>query len=205
MLALLMRTSCINSFNISSETLDLYNCLKDDINISGDRKIKKDANSNHMDIEDIINDKKYLLYRKLEIEKEIQKHYKANIFCSGLLQFDKYEEKLNFLRSSVGCFGLNLNGQNIKFLDADFSNYLSVQQVISEDFQLEELLKYINIQLKAKNYNGQLLEIPNYYNNSISFDSLKDNKVIYIRFNSFTNALSAYRIFKLYPFNKVNC
>lgn len=156
-----------------------------------------------MNIEDIINDKKYLDYRKIEIEKEIEAHFKSKIFCSGLLHFDKYEEKLRFLNSSVGCFGLNLNGMNIKFFDADFSHFLCVKQLISEDFQLEELLKYLNIQLKSKNYNGQLLDLPNYQIENNIFESLNSRTIVYIRFNSFLNAYNAHKILRLYPFKKV--
>ncbi len=182
----------------------MYDSLKDDLKlIHGQRHFSQDSNSNHMNIEDIINDKKYLHYRINEIENEIKKHYKASIFCSGLLHFNTYKEKIDFLRSSVGYFGLYIDGQNIKFLDADFANYLSIQQVISEDFEIGELLKYLNIQLKSKNYNENLLELPDYKYENIGIKSLKKNKTVYIRFNSFKNAILAYRIFKHYPFKKV--
>jgi hypothetical protein len=156
-----------------------------------------------MNIEDIINDKKYLHYRINEIENEIKKHYKASIFCSGLLHFDTYGEKIEFLRSSVGYFGLYIDGKNIKFLDADFANYISIQHIISNDVTLEKLLNHLNIQLRAKNYDDNLLEIPNYKYEKLNFEFIEMKKTVYVRFNSFITALSAYRIFKFYPFNKV--
>jgi hypothetical protein len=153
-----------------------------------------------------IENTKYLQLRKFEIEKEIKGRMKEPILCSGLIQFNNYEEKKLFLNSGAGVFGVHLQGKNVRFMDADFCNILEIKHYLG-DMNLKDLMKFINLRLKIKNANGLMLEMPNYVNDIsgvLSSQTLEDPDTrIYLRFNSFLNALRAYEIFKEDPLKKV--
>lgn len=155
-----------------------------------------------------IKNTKYLSLRKHEIEKEIKGRMKDPILCNGLIQFNNYEEKKMFLNSGAGTFGVHLQGKNVRFMDADFCNVLEVKHYLGDHCKnIKDLMKFINLRLKIKNENALMLEMPNYVNDisgTLSSQPLDDPDCrIYIRFNSFLNALRAYQLFKEEPLKKV--
>lgn len=155
-----------------------------------------------------IENTRYLQLRKHEIEKEIKGRIKDPILCNGLIQFNNYEEKKIFLNSGAGTFGVHLQGKNVRFMDADFCNVLEVKHYLGDNCKnIKDLMKFINLRFKIKNENALMLEMPNYVNDisgTLSSQTLDDPDCrIYIRFNSFLNALRAYQLFKEEPLKKV--
>lgn len=156
-------------------------------------------------IDKFLENTKYLHLRKVEVEKEIRSRLKDPILCSGLIQFDNYEEKKEFLKSGAGIFGVHLQGKNVRFMDADFCNVLEIKHYLG-DINLKDLMKYINLKFRIKNAGQLQLDLPNYLNDlsEITMQTLdKPDSRIYLRFNSFLGALKAYELFKEDPLNKV--
>jgi hypothetical protein len=150
--------------------------------------------SNIYDINRIIDETKYLMLKKHEIQKNLKNKLKNPIFCNGYIQFNDYEEKKNFLRSGAGMFGVHLQGKIVRFYDADFCNILQLSQFISEEIKIEDLMKFVNSNLKIQNFDHPMLEIPSYTNSALSHDVVKSSDKVFIRFNSFLNAFKAYEI-----------
>ena len=106
------------------------------------------------------------------------------------------------MRSGIGCFGLHLQGKNVKFYDADFCNILTINQTTNE-MSMDQLLRHLNTQLKSQNFDGPLLEKPHYINEMLQIDNIIGSTPVFIRFNSFSNALKALEIFQMPPFRNV--
>jgi hypothetical protein len=71
---------------------------------------------------------------------------------------------------------------------------LQLSQFISDEIKIEDLLKFINSNLKIQNFQHPALEIPNYENSANSHDVIKTSDKLFLRFNSFLNAYKAYQI-----------
>ena len=113
-------------------------------------------------------------------------------------------EKKTFLNSGAGIFGVHLQGKCVRFYDADFCNLLEMTQYVQEEPNLPDLLKYINTFFKKREFKGPLLELPKYLNPEGVVSELENSKQIFLRFNSFENALEAYRLMNTYPMSYVN-
>jgi len=198
--------------NLLNESLDFLSVLNDDMSLVGNRKDKRrkaiegetpENQSSLVEIEKLIVDARYNDFRRQELERQIKINLKESLYYNGLIFFDTYEEKKKFLRSSIGYFGLHLQGKNIKFFDADFCNTLNLNQIASEQMPIAKLVKILNLQLKFKNFQGPLLEIPNYINELLAVENIEGSESVFLRFNSFTDALAASEIFAEKPINKV--
>lgn len=154
--------------------------------------VAKDAD--FLDMNLLLQNSKFLHLKKQEIEKNLKNKLKSPIFCNGIIQFSNYEEKKTFLRSGAGIFGIHLQGKIVKFYDADFCNLLQLSQFISDEIKIEDLLKFINSNLKIQNFQHPALEVPIYENSANSHDVIKTSDKLFLRFNSFLNAYKAYQI-----------
>lgn len=65
--------------------------------------------------------------KKLELDQEIMNSVIKSYFSQGFLNFNSYEEKLNFIQSTSYIFGVHIQKQRIEFQDADFCHFLSVK------------------------------------------------------------------------------
>ena len=114
--------------------------------------------------------------------------------------------KASFLKSGAGVFGVHLQGKTVRFLDADFCNVLEIRHYLGEK-TLPEINSFLNLKLKIKN-SDLILNVPNNINEVSDLISTKsvDDFIprIYIRFNSFIDALKAYQIFKDSPLKHVS-
>jgi hypothetical protein len=150
---------------------------------------------------------KYIQLRKNEIEKEIKNRLKDSILCNGIIKFNSYQEKKEFLNSGAGTFGVHLQGKNVRFTDADFCNVIELSNFVNT-LNLNGIKDLINIRFKLKNADFLNLEIPNYVNDVYDSSSkiLDDpSQKIYIRFNSFSEAYKAIELFnETEPLKKVN-
>jgi hypothetical protein len=149
------------------------------------------ANKTIYDMDKFINETKYLHYRKIEIEKEIEDYKSLPLFCNGLIKFKNRLQKVEFLKSGAGIFGVHLQGRNVRFYDADFCNVLEFIQFRSDDFKIHEILDFINSSIKIQGYEGELFNIPEFqFQNKIN--AIDTETKIYLRCNGFLDALKIY-------------
>lgn len=197
-------------FNLVNESMDFVNEMFESTEESRDpsmRKISKYRTYNRSKIQDLdendlfymdklISNTRYLELRKAEVEGELKKNINNSIYWNGLLLFNNYEEKKHFLKSGAGIFGVHLQGKCVRFFDADFCNILMFRA--ADDIQLDELKRAINIYFTIKEQKHLLLDSPDYFNEitkmTVNQNSSNFTNKVFIRFNSFLNALKAYEI-----------
>jgi len=118
--------------------------------------------------------------------------------CQGFVRFENYQRKLEFLKTPLAFFGMKLYNQvgNVEFLDADFGNSLTVKSPWFTDKTLKECEDIINEILHGQQYPykgltlGRLKGITDFQLSNIR---MRENYKITARFNSFAQALAAFR------------
>lgn len=154
-------------------------------------------------LEELSKDKNYLEYRQREIKKQLELGIRRYVYCSGMMIFPTYEEKLIFLKSGAGFFGVTLyKNKCVKFFDADFVNNLMITQFIEEDLPAKTFVSELNKHLLARGFTSEI-EIPDYQNKAIQKEILESGAKSFVRFNSFLETYNAYNILKSSPSVKV--
>lgn len=200
--------------NMINETFDFIeevfensrdNKIKND-NLQTIVSIKQGRSSNVFDYDELMERTKYKELRKNEIQRELKINLKRGILCSGFIRFDTYREKLEFLNSGAGKFGIHLQGMKVIFQDSDFLNLLEMNY-FAKDKNLKQIMEYINFKLRVSDIENIKFHLPNYVNDIFDLsqkviDCSEDR--IFMRFNSFEETLEAYNIMKTNLFNDVS-
>jgi hypothetical protein len=185
------------SFDFIDEVYEnTYDAKKKPDSISSQYSIKSGRGSNVINFDHLIETTKYKELRKKEIQRELQINIKKPIFCSGLILMESYYKKLEFLNSGAGIFGTHLHGMNVYFKDADFLNLLELKNFIN-DKTLKQIVDLINFKLRMEDNQKLSLFLPQYIDEifDMSEKVMEDpDDKIFIRFNTFDDALEAYNI-----------
>jgi hypothetical protein len=181
------------------EAIDFVNMnYQDNFTIKGTTRVKggkKISNDKSISLKDMLEDEHYVTLKQREIDVQIYRNSKENIYFNGFVHFNTYEEKVEFLNSGACWFGLNVNMNTFcKFYDADFTNTVKLGIIPMTAAKMENILNNIN---RVLNYNdsGIEMELPEYIDKTIPRDKLWTPSVL-LRFNSFDEAYRAYNIVK---------
>ena len=149
-------------------------------------------------MEDLIENTKFLEYKKIESDEILKKYANSFIFSNGFVVTKDYQTKCDILKSSAGIFGFHILGRkNISLMDADFLHFMSIKNIGEENITYKELVKKLNNELKLNNFTGPLLELPeNKSHVDLSNEYFFPNSKVNIRFNSFRYFYEANQIFE---------
>lgn len=149
-------------------------------------------------INDLIENTKFLDYKKIDSDEILKKYANSFIYSNGFIVAKDYKTKCDILKSSVGIFGLHILGRrNIYLYDADFLHFLTIKNKTEKELTYKQLTKLLNNELKLNNFSGPLLEIPdNKSHIDIADELFIPNSKINIRFNNFKYFYEAMHIFE---------
>ena len=150
---------------------------------------KKDFKySRDLDIQASMKDPLYMEARKKEINQSLSADMCKYLYTSGFLEFSSYEGKVAFLNSACSSFGLNLQGKNVKFVDADFVNLLGIKVRKSKELRVIDICAILNKLFGKKSSGITQVEVPDF----MFYDASKEQMyteildgTLYVRFNSF--------------------
>ena len=102
-------------------------------------------NQKNINLEDLIENTKFIDFKKIENDEILKKYSTSLIFSNGFIVAKDYKTKCDILTSSAGIFGFHILGKkNINLYDADFLHYLTVKNNTEKDVTYKELVKLIN-------------------------------------------------------------
>jgi hypothetical protein len=126
-----------------------------------------------------------------QLDKQVQR--------AGFLQFSDRMSKLEMMRTPLFLFGMKLHRQegHMEFFDADLCNTVLVSSDALVDLTLADACHLVNESLLKAGFEGNLLQVGKLKDLSQDFDLgkilVRENYQISLRFNSFPEALAAFR------------
>lgn len=163
---------------------------------------------------ELMDNQNFIYMKQQEINKVLNRSVNESLNFCGLIKFPSYEDKLKFLKSEMRVFGLHVLDQKVNFFDADFCNVLEFEinqstdsseytSFNSEIVTLSEIMNEINLCLRLREFDGPLLEIPNY----VMQTDMQSHQVEFgvkgvIRLNSFSQMMQFYDTIKTSSLSK---
>lgn len=172
--------------------------IKTKKNTSSKKDPKSTKKNSTVSIEDVIENTKFLEFKKIESDEILKKYANSFIYSNGFVIAKDYKTKCDILKSSAGIFGFHILGRkNITLMDADFLHFMTIKNIGEENITYKELIKRLNNELKLNNFSGPLLEMPE--NKSLidfTNETFLPNSKVNLRFNSFRYFYEAMQIFE---------